>query len=213
MSQYIQINRIQQQPILGQIIQIEGELLTIQVKDASSFELGEKISCLYRSFEFDSNVLGLTGNHLYLYFPLQQNKALNDRRRVARVNVNLKATLMLKNSLNKSYDVHNLQMLDASILGFSFITKEPLKVGSICTLLPQSDHLPIKADVKIRHLDQHDETYRYGTEIRHITPNHFHVLRKFVLAQQLVSSASLSTEQDTSNGHDRLVEQQRSDQL
>lgn len=190
MSQYIQISSAQRQPALGQIKNIEGELIITQVKDASSFELGQKVVCTYRSFEFESSVLRIKENQLYLYFPLKPNKLLNDRRRTARVNVDMKAVLML-NTQSKAYDVHHLQMLDVSVLGFSFVTKDDFPIGSICTILPQSDQLPIKAEIKIKNQEVLDSGYRFGTEIKHITPNHFHVLRKFVLAQQLTGSNDL----------------------
>ncbi|WP_139491863.1 hypothetical protein [Brevibacillus dissolubilis] len=180
------------QVIEAEVLQLEGELLAVQVDPVHTrmVEMGDVITGVYENLVYPMRVLGIVENRIFLFFSIYKNNNFHQEgRRVPRIKVSLNGFAMNQSSVQrKVFHVGNIRIIDMSILGFGFVSDRELNTKTVHTLLPQADKLPIKAEIMIRNEVEVENGIRYGAEIKHITSNHFQLLRKYVLAQQLLTN-------------------------
>ncbi|WP_276917358.1 PilZ domain-containing protein [Aneurinibacillus aneurinilyticus] len=175
----------------GRIETAEGELLNVEVKNPDSYMVGDFIGFFYGGSKFSVKIIKKGPQHICLFIPLFETNFPNNRRKWPRVCVDLSA--FINDYLSeKIYEIPpdlRIRVIDLSIQGFGFISPEPLQVNHSYYLLFEVPDLAIKIKTIIRHEKLADDGYRYGCEVLSITKKDFHVLRRYVLLQQLIMGA------------------------
>lgn len=188
------------QTTTAKVVQLEGELLTVTVfsHDEKHFSVGDVITCAYHEKEYNSRILRIWNNTIYLFFSIYKESFVEEGRRVPRVNVDLTAFAMAQSKYAKKvFNLNQIRVIDISLLGLGFHVEKKIETMSLYSILPQADLLPIKADITIYNETELESGFRYGAEFTHITQKHFQVLRTYVLTQQL-TSGSIEAANDTS---------------
>lgn len=176
--------------VRGDILRLESELLVIKVREEQipSFQVGEAITGIFQNRSHPLRVIRISGSLLYLFFSIYERLGTEgaDGRRVPRVPVQMKGFLMSHHPYSKKVMYSgDIQIVDLSILGLGFLSKDHLDVSAYQTALLQADLLPIKVEFVIRHKGETEHGFRYGGEFQNITSKHFQLLRQFVLTVQL----------------------------
>jgi len=179
--------------ILGELVDFEGELMDVFIKSPDFFQVGEQMTCIYAGYEFQTVVLKIYGNHVYLYVPLFHDKFPNSQRKIPRVNFKQPAAI---NDCVSDQIFHlppelKVNLLDFNVKGFGFASLEPLNVNTQYFLYFDIENEPIKTKIILRNEVNFETGFRYGSEIQAITKQDFHKLRRLVLTTQLSNSIKL----------------------
>ena len=169
---------------------IEGELLSLEVVNADLYTVGDHILFLYAGKRFPMKIIKKGMRALYLFVPLFETYFPNNRRRLARVPVQMPAYVNDYIS-EKVYEIPadlRVRVIDVSLQGFGFVSSERLRVNHAYYVAFDTKTLEIKTKTIIRNETMADEGYRYGCEIQSITKEDFHLLRRFVLIRQLAKT-------------------------
>ncbi|MTH54911.1 hypothetical protein GKZ89_16025 [Bacillus mangrovi] len=163
---------------------IEGELMNIVVKNLDGIELGGRLICKFENRTFSAYVLKIENYNLYLYVPIQEEKAPNDRRRFFRHSCQLTGKLA-----DRGKELVEITIIDISLNGFGFITDRPLDQEAAYTLtVTLEGGETLQTNVSIQNQTSLPASLRrYGSQIQAITEDGLLALRKYLLHQQLTT--------------------------
>ncbi|WP_338780185.1 PilZ domain-containing protein [Metabacillus sp. FJAT-52054] len=162
---------------------IEGELMNVVVKDLSGIQLGDRLTCKFEMKSFHAYVLKQENFNLYLYLPIQERQAPNERRRFYRHSCQISASLSIKGQ-----EPSKVTIVDISLNGFGFITGNSLGKEQLYELELKMDEPAETLRTQITVRNQRElptSLYRYGSQITAISEKDLLHLRKFLLNQQL----------------------------
>lgn len=178
------------QLVIGQLLNIEGELMEVVVKEPNKVKVGETWSCKYESISFKSKVLKKDGLQLYLYLPLLLEKFPENRRKLPRMDCEFPAFLY-KVKGGSYFFQGTATIIDFTVKGFGFITNDDLDDDSVYSINIQGDTLDIKPNIKIMNKTEQDSYFRYGCELLSIPEEDNYALREYVLSRQIQATKLL----------------------
>lgn len=175
-----------QQLILGQVLDIQGELMEIIVRDQSKVVVGSIWTCTYEQIEFKSKVLKKENDHVFLYLPLFLDKFPDNRRKLPRVPCSFSASLYrVQGGIYEFAGIATV--IDINVRGFGFLSNEDLQLGSIYDFRVQGKSLDIKPSIKVKNKADAENQKRYGCEILTISDHNLLSIREYMLSQQIFS--------------------------
>ncbi len=183
---YIQIiwqNKIR----LGEIEDIEGEVMHVFLKNPAEFEIGDSVHCLFSTIRFESKVLKKDNQCIYLFIPIFLKKFPNERRKFPRLDVNCSALIndFLSEKVFEQAATMEVNIIDISLSGFGLLSCRPLKKNIPYFLYVKGQELSLNPKVIIHNEKYTDQGIRYGSEILSISKKDLCLLRKFILSEQL----------------------------
>ncbi|AZB41766.1 PilZ domain-containing protein [Bacillus sp. FJAT-42376] len=180
---YMTILTKDHRPVTAALHHIEGELMNVIVKDTAGIDLGDRLTCKFEGRTFHAYVLKQENFNLYLYLPIQEEKAPNDRRRFYRHSCQITGHLYIKDR-----EPAAVSIIDISLNGFGFITEKSLAKETAYELRLQvrdeEDILQTHITVQNR-LELPSHLFRYGSQIKSIREKDLLQLRKYLINQQL----------------------------
>jgi hypothetical protein len=197
----LKTNKPQKFPMLGKVLNWEGELMKLQLDDRNdSLAFGEEITCYYLEWTFTSKIIKSTQDFLYLLVLssssskhtfeqfLKQNGKIH-RREHPRVNTNIKAIMMdatLQESEKKQSHVQILVTIkDVSIDGLGFLFSDELHLEDSFEIKSLSLDIPFKAKIKIANRRKTKQGYEYGAKINYLSEKDYFTLKKYIFIHQL----------------------------
>jgi len=175
-----------QQLVIGQVLDIQGELMEIIVHDRSKIQVGSIWTCAYEQVEFKSKVLKKDGYHVFLYLPLFLDKFPDNRRKLPRVPCSFSAYLYRVQGGIYTY-AGSATVIDMNVKGFGFLSSDTLEVESIYDMHIKDEKLEVHPSIKIKNVAETDHQKRYGCEILTINDNHLLSIREYMLSKQIFS--------------------------
>ncbi|WP_156112298.1 PilZ domain-containing protein [Pontibacillus marinus] len=175
-----------QQLVIGQVLDIQGEMMEIIVHDRTKLHVGSLWTCTYEHIEFKSKVLKKDGFHIYLYLPLFLDKFPDNRRKLPRLSCSFSAFLYQVRGGVYSF-AGTATVIDINVKGFGFLSSEKLENESIYDIHIKDEKLEVQASIKIKNIADSEKENRYGCEILTINDNHLLSIREYMLSQQIFS--------------------------
>lgn len=186
--EYVKVFTQDQRISIGGLQEFEGELMILSVKNPEKFKTGDILSCVYDEFTFQSNVLKISNDLLYIYAPIIKNNFIIDRRKYPRLEVCLNG--YVNDCINEFiYDIPPEQLIeitDITIEGFGFICEQRLKIGTPYILhVNLGNNTIVKPKVIIENKTDIEKKTRYGCKINQLNDTEYRILRFFILTQQI----------------------------
>lgn len=187
--EYVKVFTQDQRISIGVLQEFEGELMILSVKNPEKFKTGDILSCVYDEFTFQSNVLKISNNLLYIFAPIIKNNFIIDRRKYPRLEVSLSG--FVNDCINEFiYDVPPEQLIeitDITIEGFGFTCEQRLKIGTPYILhVNLGNNMITKPKVIIENKTElENKKTRYGCRISQIDESEYRILRFYILTQQI----------------------------
>ncbi|WLR51838.1 PilZ domain-containing protein [Bacillus tianshenii] len=172
----------------GALYLFEGELMKIIVKNPQEYKAGDKITCLYTGVRFESKVLKVKDNHLFILVPQFYEQFPNEKRKHPRLKVDFPAHLHVSQEAESNGEKTDARVLDISRKGLGIATTHPIRKERMYLLYIEENVLKLCAEIVIRNESTSDSMYRYGCEIHDINEENEFVLRKFILSEQLATN-------------------------
>ncbi|MCD7034240.1 PilZ domain-containing protein [Metabacillus sp. GX 13764] len=179
--EYILLTAKDGRRITAGLASIDGELMNVVVKDVTGLNLGDPLLCQYENFTFQAHILKIDAFNLYLYVPLQEEKAPNERRRFPRHPCHLKGSLYIGEKQEE------ITLIDISLMGFGFLTEKPLEIERTYQLkLEEKDFQETSVKISLQNEKKLPANlYRYGSEIRYINDGELLLLKRYLIHHQL----------------------------
>jgi len=172
--------------VLGQVLDIQGELMEIIVHDRTKVEVGSLWTCTYEQIEFKSKVLKKEGFHIFLYLPLFLEKFPDNRRKLPRIPCSFSAYLYRVQGGIYSF-VGSATVIDINVKGFGFLSSEQLDFESIYDFHIKDESMEVQPSIKIKNIADSDNQKRYGCEVLTINDEDLLSIREYMLSQQIFS--------------------------
>lgn len=176
--EYIQILK-NEEIYTGALFYIEGELMNVIVKNPSDFHAGDSIICLLDSHRFFTTIIKKQDFNLFIYVTWAQLQNLNERRRAVRIPYQSRA------KLKDQAEIVTVEMMDISIGGLGFESKQKLKVNEtyqIFLIVEDREHC---LEVIIKNERPVKASFRYGCHFIHETETDLFPIRRYILYKQL----------------------------
>ncbi|MGD6818766.1 PilZ domain-containing protein [Metabacillus sp. 84] len=179
--EYITIVTKDHRTLTAGLHEIKGELMNVVVKDKTGISLGDKLTCKYNQQSFHAYVLKQEEFNLYLYLPLQERKAPNERRRFYRHPCQLNGVIT-----SEAGPERKVTIIDLSFNGFGFISTRPLTMNEAYSLQIFAGEEVIHARISIQNtMTLPSSLYRCGSQIQFLSKENLFLLRKYIINEQL----------------------------
>ncbi|OEH92385.1 PilZ domain-containing protein [Bacillus solimangrovi] len=172
----------------GALYLFEGELMKVVVKNVEDYNAGDHITCSYTGVEFETQILKINDNNLYMLIPQFNEQFPNEKRKHPRISGHI--PVQMKGCARSEHEQENIEglIVDISRNGFGLTANRSLNEKNHYNIHFTDEQLPIDVQVIIRNKRQTDGEFRYGCEISSIEEKCEFLLRKYILSQQLATN-------------------------
>lgn len=172
------------QLVLGQIIDIKGEVIELTTHNPQKVQVNEKWKCIFYHHQFETRILQKKGFRVYIYAPVDLELNKGERRTLPRLECHTQGEVYGMDS-SGWWKVGTVQMIDFNIKGFGFATQCVLSDEETYRMDIRIQEKEITSQIQVRNKRTYPTFVRYGTEIVEIDKYNMDQLRESVLNIQL----------------------------
>lgn len=172
------------QLVLGQIIDIKGEVIELTVHNPNKVEIHDNWKCIFQHHQFNTKILQKKGFRIFIYAPVELEFNKGERRTLPRLECHSQGNVYALDSTGW-WKVGTVQMIDFNIKGFGFATQCVLSEKETYRMDIQIQGKKITSQIKVRNKRTYPTFVRYGTEVTEIDNKNLEELRESVLNIQL----------------------------
>ncbi|PLS16448.1 hypothetical protein CVD28_15270 [Bacillus sp. M6-12] len=164
----------------GALFFIEGELINIIVKDVDRFQIGQSVTCISDSGQFTTKIIKKHNFNLYLYLPMTEQLMNENRRKAARCELKVPATINIIDTTLES------EIIDISIQGLAFQLSALLGEESELKIAFPILEQMVTCGIEVKNQNEMGNgCVRCGSLITTISEESRFQIRRYILMEQL----------------------------
>lgn len=187
--EYLIMRRLDQL-VIGQLLNIEGELMEVIITDETKVKVGDTWNCTYASIPFKSKVLRKSSKQIYLYLPLFVERFPENKRKLPRIECEFPSYLYHVEGGSFLFK-GSATLIDLTLKGFGFHSQDDFSESSCFSLHIQGSTLDIKPNIKIINKVKAEKGFRYGCKVLSYSNEDEFLLREYILSRQMYASKTL----------------------